>query len=141
MDRERATDPGGARREILRTWGAAVGLLALASGLARLDPTGVLAGNLGGVAAVLFVLLADRRLASSGRSWGDVGLAWWGLGDARTWRAWGRGTALALAAAANLVMGEAAEGIPAVHVRGFPYPLREGSLKELIRRREQDLFR
>jgi len=46
-----------------------------------------------------------------------------------------------LAAAASLVMGEAAEGIPAVHVRGFPYPLREGSLKELIRSKETDLFR
>jgi len=46
-----------------------------------------------------------------------------------------------LAAAASLVMGEAAEGIPAVHVRGFPYPLREGSLSELIRLKENDLFR
>jgi coenzyme F420-0:L-glutamate ligase/coenzyme F420-1:gamma-L-glutamate ligase len=46
-----------------------------------------------------------------------------------------------LAAAASLVMGEAAEGIPAIHVRGFPYPLRESSLKELIRTKEQDLFR
>jgi coenzyme F420-0:L-glutamate ligase / coenzyme F420-1:gamma-L-glutamate ligase len=46
-----------------------------------------------------------------------------------------------LAAAASLVMGEAAEGTPAVHVRGFPYPLREGSLKEILRPKEQDLFR
>jgi coenzyme F420-0:L-glutamate ligase/coenzyme F420-1:gamma-L-glutamate ligase len=46
-----------------------------------------------------------------------------------------------LAAAASLVMGEAAEGIPAVHVRGFPYPLRESSLRELIRSKEKDLFR
>ncbi|HVN55922.1 MAG TPA: coenzyme F420-0:L-glutamate ligase [Anaerolineaceae bacterium] len=46
-----------------------------------------------------------------------------------------------LAAAASLVMGQAAEGIPVVHVRGFPYPLREGSLTELIRPKEQDLFR
>jgi coenzyme F420-0:L-glutamate ligase/coenzyme F420-1:gamma-L-glutamate ligase len=46
-----------------------------------------------------------------------------------------------LAAAASLVMGEAAEGTPAVHVRGFPYPLREGSLKELIRPKANDLFR
>jgi coenzyme F420-0:L-glutamate ligase / coenzyme F420-1:gamma-L-glutamate ligase len=46
-----------------------------------------------------------------------------------------------LAAAASLVMGQAAEGTPVVHVRGFPYPLREGSLKELIRPKEQDLFR
>lgn len=46
-----------------------------------------------------------------------------------------------LAAAASLVMGEAAERIPAVHVRGFPYPLREGSLKELLRPKNHDLFR
>lgn len=46
-----------------------------------------------------------------------------------------------LAAAASLAMGQAAEGCPAVHVRGFPYPLREGSLAELIRPRERDEFR
>jgi coenzyme F420-0:L-glutamate ligase/coenzyme F420-1:gamma-L-glutamate ligase len=46
-----------------------------------------------------------------------------------------------LAAAASLVMGEAAEATPAVHVRGFPYSLREGSLSELLRARKQDLFR
>ncbi len=46
-----------------------------------------------------------------------------------------------LAAAASLVMGQASEGTPAVHVRGFPYPLREGSMQELLRPKEQDLFR
>ena len=46
-----------------------------------------------------------------------------------------------LAAAASLVMGEAAEGTPAVHIRGFPYPLREGSLNELLRPIKQDMFR
>jgi coenzyme F420-0:L-glutamate ligase/coenzyme F420-1:gamma-L-glutamate ligase len=51
------------------------------------------------------------------------------------------GAADELAAAASLVMGQAAEGTPVVHARGFPYPLREGSLSELIRPREQDLFR
>ena len=51
------------------------------------------------------------------------------------------GVADELAAAASLVMGQAAEGTPAIHVRGFPYPLREGSLQELIRPKEQDLFR
>ena len=51
------------------------------------------------------------------------------------------GVADELAAAASLVMGQAAEGTPVVHVRGFPYPLREGTLKELIRPKEQDLFR
>ena len=51
------------------------------------------------------------------------------------------GVADELAAAASLMMGQAAEGTPAVHVRGCPYPLREGSLKELIRPKEQDMFR
>ena len=51
------------------------------------------------------------------------------------------GVADELAAAASLAMGQAAEGTPVVHVRGFPYPLRDGSLKELIRPKEQDLFR
>jgi len=51
------------------------------------------------------------------------------------------GVADELAAAASLVMGQAAEGTPVVHVRGFPYPLREGSLAELIRPKDQDLFR
>jgi coenzyme F420-0:L-glutamate ligase/coenzyme F420-1:gamma-L-glutamate ligase len=46
-----------------------------------------------------------------------------------------------LAAAASLVMGQAAEGTPAVLVRGYPYPLGEGSLKELIRPKETDMFR
>jgi coenzyme F420-0:L-glutamate ligase/coenzyme F420-1:gamma-L-glutamate ligase len=51
------------------------------------------------------------------------------------------GVADELAAAASLIMGQADEGTPVVHVRGFPYPLREGSLKELLRPKEQDLFR
>jgi coenzyme F420-0:L-glutamate ligase / coenzyme F420-1:gamma-L-glutamate ligase len=46
-----------------------------------------------------------------------------------------------LAAAASLVMGQADEGVPVVHVRGFPYPLREGHLTELIRPKDQDYFR
>ena len=51
------------------------------------------------------------------------------------------GVADELAAAASLIMGQAAEGTPVVHVRGFPYPLREGALHELLRPKEQDLFR
>ena len=51
------------------------------------------------------------------------------------------GVADELAAAASLMMGQAAEGTPVVHVRGFPYPMREGSLQELIRPKAQDLFR
>jgi coenzyme F420-0:L-glutamate ligase/coenzyme F420-1:gamma-L-glutamate ligase len=51
------------------------------------------------------------------------------------------GAADELAAAASLVMGQAAEGTPVVHVRGFPFPLREGSLSELLRIKDQDMFR
>jgi coenzyme F420-0:L-glutamate ligase/coenzyme F420-1:gamma-L-glutamate ligase len=50
------------------------------------------------------------------------------------------GIADEVAAAASVVTGQAAEGVPAVHVRGFPYPLREGALAELMRPEEQDLF-
>ena len=46
-----------------------------------------------------------------------------------------------LAAGASLMMGQAAESTPVVHVRGFPYPLREGGLKELLRSKDKDLFR
>jgi coenzyme F420-0:L-glutamate ligase/coenzyme F420-1:gamma-L-glutamate ligase len=46
-----------------------------------------------------------------------------------------------LAAAASLIMGQADEGCPAVLVRGFPYPPRESSAAELVRSREEDLFR
>lgn len=46
-----------------------------------------------------------------------------------------------LAAAASLVMGQAAEDTPVVHVRGFPYPMREAALNELLRPRETDMFR
>ena len=93
---------------------------------------------------------------SHGRAWrnGTVGVAIGiaglpGLQDLRgkpdlfgfTLRITQVGVADELAAAASLMMGQAAEGTPVVHVRGFPYPLREGSLKELLRPREQDLFR
>jgi len=51
------------------------------------------------------------------------------------------GVADELAAAASLMMGQAAEGMPVVHVSGFPYPLRDGALKELLRPKAEDLFR
>jgi coenzyme F420-0:L-glutamate ligase / coenzyme F420-1:gamma-L-glutamate ligase len=51
------------------------------------------------------------------------------------------GTADELASAASLVMGQAAEGVPVVHVSGFPYSQQEGSMKEIIRSLENDLFR
>ena len=93
---------------------------------------------------------------SHGRAWrnGTVGISIGmsgipGLLDERGWKdLFGYtlkitvvGVADELAAAASLLMGQAAEGIPVIHVRGFPYPLSEGSLKEIIRPVDQDLFR
>ncbi len=51
------------------------------------------------------------------------------------------GAADELAAAASLVMGQVSESTPIVHVRGFPYELRDGNLRELLRPKELDLFR
>jgi coenzyme F420-0:L-glutamate ligase/coenzyme F420-1:gamma-L-glutamate ligase len=51
------------------------------------------------------------------------------------------GCADELASAASLMMGQADEKLPVVHVRGFPYMLRKSSIMELIRPKEQDLFR
>jgi coenzyme F420-0:L-glutamate ligase / coenzyme F420-1:gamma-L-glutamate ligase len=51
------------------------------------------------------------------------------------------GVADELAAAASLIMGQAGEGFPIVHAAGFPYPLRDGSARELIRLQSQDVFR
>jgi F420-0:gamma-glutamyl ligase len=38
-------------------------------------------------------------------------------------------------------MGQGSEGLPAVHARGFPLAFRPGSVRELIRNRDIDLFR
>jgi coenzyme F420-0:L-glutamate ligase/coenzyme F420-1:gamma-L-glutamate ligase len=51
------------------------------------------------------------------------------------------GVADELAAAASLMMGQVSEGTPVVHVRGFPYHLREAELGEMLRPKEKDLFR
>lgn len=51
------------------------------------------------------------------------------------------GLADELAAAASLLMGQADEGRPVIHIRGVPYPFREGDGQELIRPKELDLFR
>jgi coenzyme F420-0:L-glutamate ligase/coenzyme F420-1:gamma-L-glutamate ligase len=102
--------------------------------------------------ARLGVMIID----SHGRAWrqGTVGVAIGlsgmpGLVDLRgqpdlfgyTLRVTTVGAADELAAAASLVMGQAAEGTPVVHARGFPYPLREGSFNELLRPKNMDMFR
>lgn len=46
-----------------------------------------------------------------------------------------------LAAAASLLMGQADEGLPVVIARGFPYALQESAIQDVLRPRDQDLFR
>ena len=89
-----------APRQLVATWATAIGLLAVASAVSLLEPTGLLEGNLAGVAALLFVVLPDRRVRARGERWEAYGLPWWGLSDRRTWRAWGRGALWALAVCA-----------------------------------------
>jgi coenzyme F420-0:L-glutamate ligase/coenzyme F420-1:gamma-L-glutamate ligase len=51
------------------------------------------------------------------------------------------GTADQIASAASLLMGQADEGRPVILLRGVPFTRREGSAGELLRPKEQDLFR
>ena len=46
-----------------------------------------------------------------------------------------------IASAATLLLGQAAESVPAVLVRGVPFERRDGSARELVRPKEMDLFR
>lgn len=46
-----------------------------------------------------------------------------------------------MAAAASLLMGPAAEGVPAVIIRGMRLPASDGSARDVQRPREMDLFR
>lgn len=93
---------------------------------------------------------------SFGRAWrlGTVGIAIGAAGlpalldmrgrpdrNGRVLRVTEIGIADEVAAAASLIMGQAAEGRPVVHLRGFPYERCEGSAAELIRPKRQDLFR
>jgi membrane protease YdiL (CAAX protease family) len=76
---------------VLWTWAQAILIIAAAALLARVEPTGLLQGNLAGVGALVFLWLPDRRLRARGEEWEAYGLHWWGAGDRRTWAAWGRG--------------------------------------------------
>jgi coenzyme F420-0:L-glutamate ligase/coenzyme F420-1:gamma-L-glutamate ligase len=51
------------------------------------------------------------------------------------------GLADEISAGASALMGQADEKRPVIHVRGLPYALREGSLAEIIREKDVDLFR
>jgi len=76
-------------RELVVTWAEAIAGLALAAVLSRALP--VLGANLAGVAAFLFIGLADRRLRARGESWHDHGVPRFDRRDRGTWAAYGRG--------------------------------------------------
>jgi hypothetical protein len=84
------------RRDLVAAWALCVGGLAAAKAVSLVEPTGLLAGNLAGVAAFLFIVLAERKIHGRGERWSAYGVPWWGLRDRRSWRAWGRGLAIAL---------------------------------------------
>ena len=93
---------------------------------------------------------------SFGRPWrnGVVGVALGAAGIPALWNLVGapdlfgrpmRVTEVALAdqiaSAASLLMGEAAEGLPAVHIRGLEWPAVCVPASSLVRPREMDMFR
>ncbi len=90
--------PPLSRREILGTWGTAVGALAAAAVVASFVP--LLRANLAGVAAFLFIAVPDSRLRARGEDWTEYGVPFYGLRDPRTWRDAGRGALAALGVAA-----------------------------------------
>jgi coenzyme F420-0:L-glutamate ligase/coenzyme F420-1:gamma-L-glutamate ligase len=51
------------------------------------------------------------------------------------------GIADELAAAASILMGQAAEGRPVVHIRGMHFVRHDGNAAELIRPAPMDMFR
>lgn len=92
--------PPPSPRALIATWATVVAGIAAAKLLSLVEPTGLLAANLAGVAAFLFIAVPDGRLRARGEGWEAYGLPWHGVGDPRTWRAWGRGAAAAVAVAA-----------------------------------------
>lgn len=111
-----------APRRLVQAWALAIGALALAKGISLGVP--LLAANLAGVAALLFVLVPDRILRARNEFWDAYGLQWWGLADGRTWRAWGRGAlwAAGLAAAIFPLFGLAYWGFAEL-LPGLPEPV------------------
>jgi CAAX protease family protein len=87
-------------RTLVVTWAKAIALLALAKGIALVEPTGLVGANLAGVAAFLFIALPDARLRARGEGWQGYGAPFHGLRDGRTWREVGRGALQGLLACA-----------------------------------------
>ncbi len=98
--REAQAAPPPAPRALVAAWALCIGGLAAAKLASLVEPTGLLAGNLAGVAALLFVAIPERRIHARGERWGAYGMPWWGAASGRTWRVWCRGLGIALAVSA-----------------------------------------
>jgi hypothetical protein len=105
-------------RELVGSWLAVVLAIAAATALAAVEPTGLLGRNLAGDAAILFVVVPDRRLRARGEDWAAYGMPWWGIRDARTWRAWGRGIAVGAGVSAVVLPLFAAALVGVLHLGG-----------------------
>jgi membrane protease YdiL (CAAX protease family) len=124
----------------MATWGWVVGGIGLAAALGEVEPSGLLRRNLGGVAALLFVLVPDLRIRARGEAWLDYGLPAWGLFDGRTWRAWGRGVATGIGVslvvlpvfALALFAGARAAGLAAVLEPRLPPGLALAAVIQLL---------
>ncbi|HET6411346.1 MAG TPA: CPBP family intramembrane glutamic endopeptidase [Anaeromyxobacter sp.] len=87
-------------RTLVLTWAKAILGLAIARALSPFDPTGILAKNLAGVAALLFIALADARVRRGGGSWAHYGVPGGSLRDPATYRAFARGALRGLGSSA-----------------------------------------
>ena len=83
--------PPASAGALLGTWALAVGGLLAARLVSQVEPTGLLAANLAGVGAVLFVVLADQRLRAQGEGWEAYGAGFLAEGVGRSWRELARG--------------------------------------------------
>jgi coenzyme F420-0:L-glutamate ligase/coenzyme F420-1:gamma-L-glutamate ligase len=124
--------------------------------LLPLDPDGTAAGLKSALDARYGVSMGIIINDSFGRAWrrGVVGVA---LGVAglpalrslvgeqdlfgRPLRITEHAAADEIASAASLIMGQAAEGVPVVHIRGVEFPEAATTAQALIRPKHQDLFR
>jgi membrane protease YdiL (CAAX protease family) len=111
--------PPPTTKELLLSWCQVVGGIGIASALSTVEPTGLLRANLAGVAALLFLLVPDRKLRQRGEAWQDHGLPWWGALDPRTWRAWGRGAAAGVAVSLVVLPIFAAALLGGARLAGF----------------------
>jgi hypothetical protein len=88
------------RRDLLVGWVKVVAIIVMAKVLSTVEPSGMLAANLAGVAAFAFIAVPDAWLRRHDEHWPAFGLPYWGSRDPRTFLAWWYGLRDAVALAA-----------------------------------------